>query len=385
MPEYIGRGTGRHGDLVVSGTQTISNLFNSSITQAAGDTNATLDTGLTISANDLVYIHQTQGTNHGRKQRNQVVSYNSGTGATVFRDPADYAFSSSGGNKAQCIGLKEYSSISLPTTSDILEPTAWDGTKFGILSFLCTGAITGNGKLNVKGKGFRGGAGGASTNGGAGQVGEQGEGYGGTGTRTTSANFSGGGGGGAGGGDGAGGGGGGGNKTAGTNGLSGQNGGGTGGTTASSTDGTVIDLGGGGGGGGGESNANAGSFTGGAGGRGGGFIDYCADRVAATVQEDYRGDNGSAATGAYQEGSGGGGAGAAGAGYKRTSQDLNGANMTVTGGTGGSSAGTFAGNGSTGGDGITRREACNIDGTSSPASSEVEGGLSWCSATSQII
>lgn len=231
------------------------------------------------AAGDIVFIHQTRGTNAGQTQRAKVLSWSSPT-LTITEDltfTVSHSASTTDANKAQIILMPQYTNVTV-NTGITWTIKAWNGLKGGIGgAFLCNGTFTyagsvvGRGKQveafqQIYGAGFRGGAGSASSSTQTGGQGESPTGFGGAatatqttaGTRSSTKNGAGGGGG-----VGRAGGGGAGHAVAGSPGSSGQAGDATG-----SADLTSLQLGAGGGGGGtqGTSVSNAGVDGGGGGG-----------------------------------------------------------------------------------------------------------------------
>jgi hypothetical protein len=211
-----------------------------------------------------------------------------------------------------------------------LYPSAWNGTKGGVLAFKATGTVSltsGTGTIKAAGSGYRGGSTGGVGVGGTG--GESYTGYNGAGGNTNGAGSGGGGRGSNGGG------------TAGTTGTSG--GGGGGGSTSSG----CCSWGGGGGGGGG---GYAGG--GGGGGGGGGVQGYGSGPGGDGGATDVKGGGG----GAGDTGESGGAGGNAGANGSNSQGDdsLGGAaaSTNASTGQGGGAGGTGRGGGGGGGGGI---------------------------------
>lgn len=372
--QYLGEGSGVDGYLHIT-TDTTEAPIDAVATGTAA-TDAVSATNASFSPNQMIMIHQSQGTGAGNWELNFIESYSAGSIVTTFDLINTYA------TGAQVRVVPQYSGV-LIDAGVTYSTKAWDGSVGGIFWCVCSGLFDVEGALSGNGKGFRGGAGGASVNGGNGQIGVQGEsstGY--SSTRSTSANGSGGGGGGTGG-DAAGGGGGAGHAASGTAGGAGQSGGGAGGATDGLSDLTVMVMGAGGGGGGGESNANAGSYVGGTGGRGGGIIGIYANSivVGASGSIPNEGASGTAPTGAYQEGSGGGGGGAGGSTYLSAIEiSIGNGRVTSSAGLGGSGSGSLGGAGGLSSVGRIVINCCSLASgdASIPAATSTIGGHDFC-------
>lgn len=229
-------------------------------------TNTLTATNASFVANQVIMVHQSQGTGTGTVQITKIQAYTAGTITTTDLLNFDYA------TGAQVRVLPQYTDVTIDASVTYFAKE-WDGTTGGIIAFLCTGTTTVNGVISAQGgdavspghlvnysAGYRAGS---FTAGGAPTVGKQGEGT--TGPNdgvSTVNNGTGGGGGQAGAHAGAGGG----HSAVGGNGDTSA----LGGITSGSADLTTIDFGGGGGGGG-SLNVTVGN-AGEAGGGGGGII-----------------------------------------------------------------------------------------------------------------
>lgn len=254
-------------------------------------------TNASFAANQIILIHQTQGSGAGTWMRNQIQSYTAGTITLV--NPLNAAYVSG----AQVLVLKQYTNITI-NAGVTWTAKAWNGTVGGILAYLCNGtfSVAATGAITASQKGFRAGTGGLNASG------TQGEGTAGAGGSVSiNANGNGGGGGFGGVYFGGNGGGAGGNGTAGAKGdFYGPNKfPGEGGAAVGTADLTTMELGGGGGGGG----SYYSNGVGGDGGKGGGIIFISATTFtnAGTISSD-GGDGQNGVSGDY----GGGGAGAGG-------------------------------------------------------------------------
>jgi len=261
------------------GIGTVSNYFgdgsDGALTIAADTTEAPIDSACTgtvgtyaltatntsFAANQIILIHQTQGTGAGTWQKNTISSYTAGTINTLYPLNATYS------TGAQVRVLKQYTNVTI-NSGKTYTAKAWNGTVGGIIGWIANGTTTITGTVSSKGKGFRGGIAGYT---GSTHKGVQGESSIGTGSESYSANGSGGGGGG-GTTDGGAGGGGGSHSTVGFTAPNRTNAGGTTGGSGAiliigNAELTTLNFGGAGGGGGADdSTSNPGPAIGGNGG-----------------------------------------------------------------------------------------------------------------------
>lgn len=339
--QFIGFGDGSDGDLLITGSVTDAPV-DSACTGSAGSRTLTVGSGLAFAVGDIVLIHQSQFTNAGNWEFAKVESY-VGTTLTLLSNLVN-----SYTTGAQIIKVKQYRSV---TINGILSAKGWSGTVGGILAMLISGKLIVNGTISNVAKGFNF----ASSRGGQkANPAQQGESPTGQGIASISANGSGGGG-------------------ASTSPLAGGYGGGNGtvgsgsggGSTTGNVDLTTALFGGGGGGGDADNSAH--------GGIGGGFIIIDANEIENNGMIEANGSNGQDGIGGDKLGAGGG----AGGSIMLRSKNavLGSGDVTATGGAGGAG---INGNGTTGGVGRIRIEACMIDGSTDPAASESEGGHSWC-------
>lgn len=361
-------GDGSDGALTVS-TNTTDAPIDSACTGTSG-TYTLSATNASFAANQIILIHQSQGTGAGQWQRNKIQSYTAGTITLESALNATY------GTGAQVIVMKQYTNVTV-NTGITWTAKAWNGTVGGILTFLANGTVTVTGTITASGKGFRGGASSTSNDG---ITGWEGEGTAGASdTRSTSANGNGGGGGtgdaSSDGGGTAACGGGGGNGAAGSKGSNGNGSstwsgegaypGGTGGSASGSADLTSMTFGGGGGAGGNDRGAS-GATASGAGGNGGGIIFIAGTTYTVTGSVVALGLAGGSTSGPSAAGGGGGGGSVL---IKSQVATLGTALTVATAGAGGSFGG-ISQPGLTGGTGGTGR--CHLDyytsytGTTSP-------------------
>lgn len=246
----------------------------------APSTSIELENASTFSNGNLILIHKTRGSDAGLWELNKIAS-GGGTTALTLAYPLQHDYiTDTGNNVSQVVRLPEYSSVTVNNGFTWSAP-AWDGSKGGIIAFLCKGTVSISGTISAR-DGFLG-ASGSTT------AGLQGEGTAGVrNTASTSANGNGGGGG-----SNAdfNGGGGGGNGAAGSNSSSA-----TGGSAVGNAGLTLMNFGGGGGSGGNDVN--------GAGGKGGGLVLIIAKEITLTGTITVNGTDGA---GSASPGSGGGG------------------------------------------------------------------------------
>ncbi len=295
-------GTGADGPLNVTGSQTINNTRTAlSATSNAGQPilNVASTSGFTIGQE--VLIHQTQGTGTGNYEFEKIASISPGT--LTLQANLSNTYTQGGNSHAQVIWVPQYTNVTVQS-GEILTANSWDGNSGGILVFRANGKVDVQigGKIDVKGKGYRGGN---AYSGYPDQLGTQGEGTAGpAGTQVQSPNGNGGGGGGfafdnhsagGGGGEHAGGAGAGGAFN-GTNGIPGN--------VVGTPDLTHAFLGGGGGSG---SHSHGGQGT--AGGNGGGIVLIFSKEAVVSGSIDASGTNGVDTSAGGYSSTGGGGAG----------------------------------------------------------------------------
>lgn len=280
---------GDDGDLTIAADTTDTPI--DSACSGTINTNTLFATNASFAVGQVILIHQTQGTDHGTRQRTKITGYTAGQITT--EDQLNYSYSSTGTNKAQVMVLKRYNNVTI-NTGKTLTAKAWNGTTGGIIGFVYSGTYTNNGTITATGKGFRGGTGGTRSS----DTTTAGESYMGTTTAKT-VNYGGGGNTGVHSG-GSGSGSGGSYQTAGTDGGGGVTG--QYGATYGSPTLVTVDFGSGGGGG----YEDGGGVIGGAGGAGGGLV-YIEGANCTTGIITAQGAVGTAST-TYSGGSGAGGA-----------------------------------------------------------------------------
>jgi Secretion system C-terminal sorting domain len=291
-----------------------------------------------------------------------------------FSQAISNSYVATGTLKHQVIKVPQYTNVNV-TSGGVLTCSAWNGTVGGVLCFKATGLVTINagGSINATGKGYRGVAQKAALWRNA--DGGQGEGIYGTGIASganngSSGNNSGawlnangnGGGGGTGTGD-SGGGGGGGYATTGTAGVNWGHTPGVGGNAVGNSSVTLLIMGGAGGEGGADED---GAYSG-AGGNGGGIVSITSNSIVVTGNISSNGNIGNGASNGAPGGGCGTTAGGGGAGGSinliLNSFSGAGANITVSGGTGGLSTGGCNSGIATGGTGSNGRIRLDMPGT----------------------
>lgn len=145
-----GLGNGSDLDLTVPAgmTRTINSVATGG-TGTAASTTLTVRDGAGLSADQIVLIHQTQGTGAGQHELNRIASV-SGTTVTL-KNPLKYDYVTG----SQLIVVPQYGTVNVANTATLTAP-AWDGQKGGILVFMAKGDVTIAGTVTMAGKGFRG-------------------------------------------------------------------------------------------------------------------------------------------------------------------------------------------------------------------------------------
>lgn len=135
-------GDGSDGALTIS-VNTTEAPIDSACTGTIATTALTA-TNASFAANQIVLIHQTQGTGAGTWQRNKIVSYTAGT-ITL-----DEALNATYGTGAQVRVMKQYTNVTV-NTAITYTVKAWNGTVGGILAFLANGTVTVTGTISAAG------------------------------------------------------------------------------------------------------------------------------------------------------------------------------------------------------------------------------------------
>jgi hypothetical protein len=305
-----------------------SNTTDAPVDSAATGTVATYvlsATNVSFAPGQKILIHQSQGANAGRWERNEISSYTAGTINLANALQNTYA------TGAQVLVLKEYTDITIQA-GKTLTAKAWNGTVGGILAYLASGTVTVEGNISANGCGFSGGAGGTSGD----RRGTAGTSPLGVGSKGRNNNAQGGGGGNIPGTQGDHGGGGA-NGTVGGQGSGSE--GGLGGIVGGSADLTTLIFGGGGGGG------ARWTTNGGAGGNCGGIVILTATQLTVSGGITSNGADGTS-VGSTAEGGGGGSGGSI---LLKTQVGTLGTGLITADGGGGGSG--FAGDGGNGGSG----------------------------------
>ncbi|MCR4330740.1 MAG: LamG domain-containing protein [Patescibacteria group bacterium] len=135
-------GDGSDGALTIS-TNTTEAPIDSACTGTSGAYTLSA-TNTSFAANQVILIHQSQGTNAGAWMRNKIQSYTAGTITLV--EPLNISYATG----AQVRVLKQYTDVTI--NSGITYTTkAWNGTVGGILAFLANGTVTVTGILSAAG------------------------------------------------------------------------------------------------------------------------------------------------------------------------------------------------------------------------------------------
>jgi large repetitive protein len=357
--------SGSDGILTIS-SNTTETVVDSASTGTSG-TDSLSATNAGFAADQLILIHQTQGSGAGSFEFNFIESYVAGTITTVFNLQNTY------GTGAQVRKVPQYTAVTVQS-GFTYTGKAWNGTTGGLLTFICQGFTNVAGTIDVSEKGFRGGNGRASAG-----TSQAGEGTAGPATESLSPNGNGGGGNADpadGGGYGAG--------CGGSNATLGEVGQGQGtytagqaGSVVGNADMSTLNLGGGGGG-----NAVVGSgVTPGNGGRGGGI---CIIFTGELVVTGFIKANGGRGTQGDQGGTplGMGASGSGGVVWIETSSATIGVNLIqANGGARGDANDNGTVYGGFGGNGYVTINSCNRVGTTNQGSVTYnDGGHDFCQA-----
>lgn len=360
---YFGAGT--DGSLTISSNTTEAPI-DSACTGTAGLQTLSA-TNASFAIGQIIFIHQTQGTNAGQWERNTIQGYTAGT--ITLGTPLIGTYVSG----AQVRVLKQYTNVTI-NSGITYTAKAWNGTVGGILAFIANGTVAVNGAIVATLCGFRGGTGTAgngvqfST-----QYAQYGEGTGGVAATGSSAAANGNGGGASYRvGDNKAGGGAGGNAAMGgtgqTQGASAF--GGIGGSAAGAADLTTMVFGGGGGGGLGD--WPSGTNVGGTGGIGGGIVFVTGTTItmggSGAIQS-----NGYVGSPGVNGNSGGGGASAGGSVLLKAQTATLGTGIIVANGTTGGAGGGSSENGGDSSDGrVVLDYLTSYTGTTSPTLNAIQ-------------
>lgn len=139
-------GDGSDGALTIAGNTTEAPIDSAcSGTSGAFSLSAT---NASFAANQIIFIHQTKGTDAGTWQRNQIASYAAGTITLV--NALNYSYTSSGNSKAQVRVLLQHTNVTV-NSGVTYTAKAWNGTTGGILAFIANGTVTVDGTISAKG------------------------------------------------------------------------------------------------------------------------------------------------------------------------------------------------------------------------------------------
>jgi len=339
-------GNGSDGNLTISSNTTYSPI-DASCNGSSGAYTLTA-TNNNFSSDQLVLIHQSQGTSAGHWELNKIASYASGTITLEHPLCYNYRTNSSNADKAQVLVLKQYQTVIIDSGVS-LNAKAWNGSTGGIIAFCCKDALKINGTISLE-NGYR-----ETTPWYYNNYNNYGEGTNGASSHNNTKNANGNGGG-AGldsvEGEATGGGGGGNGTTGGTVGNTN-----VGGSSSSDSNLVIATFGGAGGAGGAINSASIGGWqVGGKGGKGGALSIILAKDIQISGRVIANGEAGGNVTklSDYKHaGAGGGGAGGSIL-FKATTAQLGNNIVTATGGTGGKETG--ASSGGAGGSGVIRLE-----------------------------
>ena len=145
-------GDGRDGDLVVPAGQTITiNPVKVNVSASGSSASPANSTGFAVG--DMVLFHQTQSpTIVGFYEFNKIKAINGPTSWTLA-----YAYDNTNG-RAQVLRVPQYKNVTIPSGASLTAP-AWDEATGGILTFVANGTVTIQGKVEMSGRGFKGGYG----------------------------------------------------------------------------------------------------------------------------------------------------------------------------------------------------------------------------------
>lgn len=141
-------GDGSAGNLTISSNTTDAPI-DSACTGTSGSVSLSA-TNVSFAANQIVFIHQTQGSGAGIWMRSKIQSYTAGTITLIDPLNMDYTVG------AQVIVMRQYNNITI-NPGKTLTAKAWNGTVGGIIAYLAAGTFTNSGQITAQGKGFVGG------------------------------------------------------------------------------------------------------------------------------------------------------------------------------------------------------------------------------------
>ena len=143
-------GNGSDMDVAVAAgmTRTINTVVSSG-TGAAASTTFTVRDGSGFAADQVIFIHQTQGAGAGQHEMNRIASV-SGTTLTL-KTPLKYNYVAG----SQTLVVPQFGNVNIAAGATLTAPP-WDGLKGGILVFQAKGDVTVLGNISMAGRGFRG-------------------------------------------------------------------------------------------------------------------------------------------------------------------------------------------------------------------------------------
>ena len=135
-------GNGGDGALTISSNTTEAPI-DSACTGTSGSQSLTA-TNVSFASGQIIFIHQTQGTNAGQWERQTIQSYTAGTITTGTPLVNTYT------TGAQVRVLLQHTTVTV-NASRTYTAKAWNGTVGGILAFLASGTVTINGTISCAG------------------------------------------------------------------------------------------------------------------------------------------------------------------------------------------------------------------------------------------
>lgn len=157
VPWWLKYGNGSAG-AYSSVSSATDNPIDSSCSGTVGTTSLTA-TNASFEVGEPIFIHQTRGTGVGLHELNQIAGYTAGTITT--HSPLKNTYTDSGASQAQVIQINQWASFT-QNIGHILTTKAWNGDVGGITVIMSNSTVNIQGSITAVGKGFRGGAGGAS-------------------------------------------------------------------------------------------------------------------------------------------------------------------------------------------------------------------------------
>lgn len=129
------------------------NQVATSVDATGGATTMTVGSATGLAANQLLFVHQSQGTNAGTYELATVQSVSNNIVTLTAALAHDYS-STGGSNHAQVVVVATYEDIDVTAAGSITAP-AWNGTTGGILAMKAS-SLSVEGTISMTGSGFRG-------------------------------------------------------------------------------------------------------------------------------------------------------------------------------------------------------------------------------------